>query len=154
MPQRPSYPVLASAAASVAILGAAFAQSRVQRVTNAVPDVARPLPLSAVRLTGGPLKQAQDLDAKYLLELEPDRMLAFYRRRAGLEPKAQPYGGWDGDDRNLTGHVAGHHLSAISLMWQATGDARFKQRADYIVGELKQVQDAHGDGYLSALKGG
>src|SRR5262245_2884200 len=45
---------------------------------NTVPDVARPLPLTAVRLTGGPLKRAQELDAKYLLDLEPDRMLAFY----------------------------------------------------------------------------
>jgi uncharacterized protein len=154
MPVRFSYPVLAGVVVSVAILGAAFAQPRVQRVTNVVPDVARPLPLSAVRLTGGPLGQAQDLDAKYLLELEPDRMLAFYRQRAGLEPKAPPYGGWDGDDRNLTGHIAGHHLSAISLMWQATGDARFKERVDYMVNELKVVQDRNGDGYLSALARG
>ena len=27
----------------------------------------------------------------------------------------------------------GHYLSAVSLMWAATGDARFKERADYIV---------------------
>jgi DUF1680 family protein len=115
---------------------------------------ARPLPLSAVRLTGGPLKHAQELDARYLLALEPDRMLACYRERAGLRPKAEPYGGWDGGGRNLTGHIGGHYLSAVSLMWSATGDARFKDRADYIVGELKVVQDAHGDGYLCALEGG
>jgi uncharacterized protein len=119
----------------------------------AVPDTARPLPLSAVRLTGGPLKLAQDLDARYLLSLEPDRMLAFYRRRAGLEARAEPYTGWDGDGRNLTGHIAGHHLSGSSLMWAATGDARFKERADYIVSELKVVQDAHGDGFAGALAG-
>ncbi|MBO0860524.1 MAG: glycoside hydrolase family 127 protein, partial [Chloracidobacterium sp.] len=80
-------------------------------ITPAVPDVARPLPLAAVRLTGGPLKHAQDLDAEYLLKLEPDRMMAYYRKRAGLEPKAEGYGGWDGDGRNLTGHIAGHYLS-------------------------------------------
>jgi uncharacterized protein len=125
-----------------------------ERITPAVADIARPLPLSAVRLTGGPLKRAQELDAKYLLDLEPDRMLAFYRQRAGLLPKAQPYGGWDGDGRNLTGHIAGHYLSAVSLMWAATGDVRFKERADYIVKDLKEVQDKHGDGYLSALAGG
>ena len=51
-------------------------------------------------------------------------MLAFYRQRAGLEPKAEPYGGWDGDGRNLTGHIAGHYLSAVSLMYAATGDDR------------------------------
>src|SRR5688500_7763834 len=116
-----------------------------QQIKNAVPDVARPLPLSAVRLTGGPLKRAQDLTADYLLKLEPDRMLAYYRKRAGLEPKAEGYGGWDGDGRNLTGHIAGHYLSAVSLMYAATGDARFKERADYIVRQLKEVQDKQGD---------
>jgi uncharacterized protein len=115
---------------------------------------ARPLPLSSVRLTGGPLLHAQRLDAAYLLSLEPDRMLAYYRERAGLRTRAEPYGGWDGGGRNLTGHIAGHYLSAVSLMWAATGDARFKQRADYLVDQLKAVQDAHGDGYLCALEGG
>src|SRR5436309_8497583 len=130
------------------------AEARAPRARASDVVKARPLPLSAVRLQAGPLKDAQELDARYLLAVEPDRILAYYRDRAGLPPKAEPYGGWDGDGRNLTGHIAGHHLSAVSLMWAATGDARFKQRADYIVGELKQVQDAHGDGYLSALKGG
>lgn len=125
-----------------------------QPVRRAIPDAARPIPLSAVRLTGGPLKHAQDLDREYLLKLEPDRMLSYYRQRAGLKPKAQGYGGWDGDGRNLTGHILGHYLSAASLMWAATGDARFKERVDYIVTELKQVQDANGDGYLGALAGG
>ena len=116
--------------------------------------VARPVPLHRVRLTGGPLQRAQQADVKYLLELEPDRMLAFYRMRAGLAAKATPYGGWDGPGRNLTGHVAGHYLSAVSLMYAATGDARFKNRAAYLVHELATVQAKHGDGYLSALDGG
>ncbi len=112
---------------------------------------ARPLPLENVRLTGGPLKHAQDLELEYLLSLEPDRMLAFLRRSAKLEPKAQGYGGWDGDGRQLTGHIAGHYLSAVSLAWASTGDARFKERAGYIVNELKLIQDAQGDGYIGAL---
>ena len=124
-----------------------------QGMRPALPDRATPLPLTAVRLTGGPLKAAQDLDAKYLLELEPDRMLAYFRVRAGLPKKAEPYGGWDGGGRNLTGHIAGHYLSAVSLMWAATGDARLKGRADYMVSELKVVQDANGDGFLMAVEG-
>ncbi|WLT30954.1 glycoside hydrolase family 127 protein [Geothrix sp. PMB-07] len=119
-----------------------------------IADVARPLPLQSVRLTGGPLKHAQDLDAVYLLSLEPDRMLANFRKRAGLPPKAEPYGGWDGDGKNLSGHILGHYLSAISLMGSATGDARFKARVDYILSELKVVQDKQGDGYLGALEQG
>ena len=104
-------PALALACSAVAV------GARAEPITPVIPDVARPLPLSAVRLTGGPLKNAQDLDAKYLLALEPDRMLAGYRLRAGLEPKAKGYGGWDSvDGKQLTGHIGGHYLSAVSLM--------------------------------------
>ena len=114
---------------------------------------ARPLALSKVRVLDGPLKNAQDLTAKYLLSLDPDRMMAYYRLRAGLSKKAEPYDGWDGGGRNLTGHIAGHHLSGVSLMYRATGDVRFKERADYLVTEMKVVQDRNGDGYLGALEG-
>ena len=124
-----------------------------QAIKRAVGDAARPLPLAAVRLTGGPLKKAQDLDAAYLLSLDADRMLAFYRKRAGLPQKAEGYTGWDADGRQLTGHIAGHHLSAVSLMYAATGDARFKSRADYIVSEIKLCQDANADGFAGALPG-
>jgi DUF1680 family protein len=113
---------------------------------------AKPVPLSQVRLTGGPLKQVQDVTRKYLLSLDPDRMMAYYRVRAGLAQKAQPLAGWDGGGRNLTGHIAGHHLSAVSLMYVATGDPAFKQRADYLVAQMKEVQDKNGDGYLGALE--
>lgn len=126
--------------------------AQAEAVQPAITDKARPLPLTDVRVTGGPLKRAQELNAEYLLKLEPDRMLAYYRKLAGLEPKAEGYGGWDGGGRQLTGHVAGHYLSGISLMWAATGDERFKQRADYIVDELKEVQDAHGNGFVGALE--
>ncbi|HTA31045.1 MAG TPA: beta-L-arabinofuranosidase domain-containing protein, partial [Candidatus Cybelea sp.] len=113
---------------------------------------AQPLPLASVRLTGGPLQHAQALDAKYLLELQPDRMLYYLRLRVGLTNKTDGgYGGWDGAGRQLTGHIAGHYLSAVSYMYAATGDQKFKGRADYIVGELKEIQDKQGDGYLGAL---
>jgi uncharacterized protein len=116
----------------------------------AVPLKARPLPLEDVRLTGGPLKTAQDRNGDYLLSLSPDRMMAFLRQAAGLDPKAEGYGGWDGPSRQLTGHVAGHYLSGVSLMFAATGDLRFKERADTLVAELKAVQNVHGDGYIGA----
>jgi len=40
------------------------------------------------------------------------------------------------------------------MMYAATGDIRFKERADYIVTEMKEVQDKQGDGYLGALANG
>src|SRR5690349_19172791 len=95
-----------TAAAGVALgsavpLGTLDATTRTVAATERV--VAMPVHLSKIRLTGGPLQRAQIAAAKYLLELEPDRMMAFYRVRAGLEPKAKPYAGWDGPGRNLTG---------------------------------------------------
>lgn len=121
-------------------------------ITNVIPDAATPLPLQAVRLTGGPLKHAQDLDAKYLLALQPERMVVGYRQRAGLEVRTNGYGGWDSvTGKQLTGHIGGHYLSAVSLMYAATGDSRFKARADEMVAQLKQVQDKRGNGYLGAL---
>jgi DUF1680 family protein len=146
--------IAASVVTSVAAMQQKSRPAALRPVTPKVAEAARPLPLDAVRLTGGPLKRAQELDAEYLLKLEPDRMLSFYRTRAGLTKKAEPYGGWDGAGRQLTGHIAGHYLSAVSYMWAATGDPRFKQRADYIVDELKTVQDAHKNGYLGAIMGG
>src|ERR1700749_5059138 len=140
--------VLCSVLQTLSLAHAATAPAPVHKVQlKAVP-----LPLSSVRLTGGPLKQAQDLDAQYLLDLQPERMLAFLRQRAGLDPKAQGYGGWDGPGRQLTGHIAGHYLSAVSLMYTTTGDARFKQRADDMVKQLGAIQAAQKDGYIGALR--
>jgi len=147
--------VLILLATVLVVQGIGFAQTQnAARASESKILKAYPLPLSSVRLTGGPLKISQDVDAKYLLELEPDRMLAFLRQRAGLKPKAEGYGGWDGAGRQLTGHIAGHYLSGVSLMWAATGDVRFKERVDYIVRELKEIQDAQGDGYIGALMDG
>ncbi len=123
-------------------------------ITNAIPFAASPLPLSAVRLTGGPLKKAQELGAQNLLKLDMDRVMYRFRERAGLKPKADDsYGGWEGAGRQLTGAIAGHYLSGLSYMYSATGDAQFKDRANYLVNEYKEVQDARGDGYLGALMG-
>jgi DUF1680 family protein len=150
-PFRPAAGVLAAAVLAVARIAAGQAALPAGPVAPAVPFAASPLPLGDVRLTGGPLKRAQDLDADYLLKLEPDRILARFRERAGLPAKAQGYGGWEGPGRNLNGHFAGHYLSGLALMYTATGDARFKDRADAFVAELKEIQDKQGDGYLGAL---
>ena len=55
--------------------------------------------------------------------------LAALRTAAGLDAKAPQLGGWDKDKgRSLTGHIAGHLLSALSLMYAATGDARIERK--------------------------
>ncbi|MBI1875067.1 MAG: glycoside hydrolase family 127 protein [Acidobacteria bacterium] len=130
--------IIVAAAALIAVAGAV--PQRAERITNAVADLARPLPLTAVRLTGGPLEHAQDLDAKYLLELDPDRMLAYYRQRAGLNPKAQPYGSRDGDGRNLTGHIAGHHYRHTRNGAALDIEIKFATWAEGILSGLSDAQ--------------
>ena len=52
------------------------------------------------------------------------------------------------------GHSLGHYLSACSMMYQTTGDKRFLERLNYIVVELKFLQDADGEGYTGAFPNG
>ena len=108
-------------------------------------------PLGQVRLLEGPFKDAMDRNAAWLLSLDPDRLLAGFHESAGLEPKAPRYGGWEG--QGVAGHCLGHHLSACAAM-SALGDARFTERANYIVHELALCQDAGGDGYVGAIPDG
>lgn len=110
-----------------------------------------PLPMTDVVLTGGPLKHAQDITSDYLLSLDVDRLVAPYRVRAGLGSSVEGYGGWESvNGKQLTGHIAGHYLSACSIMYAKTGDKRFLDRVNHLVRELQLVQDARGDGYLGA----
>lgn len=113
--------------------------------------------LDRVRLGEGPFLKAQQLDADYLLKLEPDRMLANFRKNAGLEPKAPVYGGWESVEPwiwiRCHGHTLGHYLGAASCMYQSTGDERFAQRVDYCVAELAECQAKTG-GWLTAFPDG
>ena len=53
-------------------------------------------PLYDVTLLNGPFKHARDLNIQTLLKYDVDRLLAPYRKEAGLEPKAQSYPNWAG----------------------------------------------------------
>ncbi|MHB9055019.1 MAG: beta-L-arabinofuranosidase domain-containing protein [Paludibacteraceae bacterium] len=108
--------------------------------------------LQDVRLLDGPFKHAEDMDLKYLLDLNPDRLLAPYLREAGLTPKAENYPNWE--NTGLDGHIAGHYVSALSSMYASTGNAEIKNRLDYMISELKKCQDANGDGYIGGVPGG
>ncbi|WUR11368.1 glycoside hydrolase family 127 protein [[Empedobacter] haloabium] len=107
-------------------------------------------PLRDVRLTDGPFLQAQQTDLRYLLALDAERLLAPFRREAGLALVKPSYGNWESS--GLDGHMGGHYLSALALMAASTGDARVRERLDYFVAELKKCQAA--DGYLGGIPGG
>ncbi|MBO9672458.1 MAG: glycoside hydrolase family 127 protein [Sphingobacteriaceae bacterium] len=112
----------------------------------------QPFSLKEVRLLDGPFKRALETDKKYMLSLDPDRLLAPYLREAGLKPKAASYGNWE--NSGLDGHVGGHYLSALALMYASTGDAKVKERMEYMIAELDKCQFQNGDGYLGGVPGG
>src|SRR6185369_12925921 len=161
---------MAGAGALAATLGAAFKglhasagacadpfESAVpeRRGTQALSRRAAAFNLADVRLLEGPFRRAQEQDARYLLRLEPDHLLHNFRVNAGLKPKAPVYGGWESQEPWVSirchGHTLGHYLGAVAMHHAATGDARFKERADYIVAELRACQQARGDGLVCAF---
>ena len=91
----------------------------------------RPLPLSAVRLKPSFYADAVAANRRYLLFLEPDRLLHNFHKSAGLPPKGELYGGWEA--RGIAGHTLGHYLSACALMHAQTGDAEMVERLRYTV---------------------
>src|SRR6185295_2707795 len=86
---------------------------------------------------------------------EADRMLHNFRVNAGLEPKAEIYGGWESvrtwADIRCHGHTLGHYLTAASLMYASTGHEEMKKRVEYILSELKLCQDAGKTGLINAF---
>ncbi len=111
-------------------------------------------PIADVTLLDGPFKQARDLNIEVLLKYDVDRLLAPYRKEAGLPEKAPSYPNWDG----LDGHIAGHYLTAMAMNYAATGNLECKNRMEYMISELKKCQEANainnpewGVGYLGGF---
>ena len=126
-------------------------------VSGVLPAAAQHAPyesfhLSDVRLLDGPFKDAQDRNLEYLLALDPDRFLAPYLREAGLEPRAESYGNWE--DSGLDGHIGGHYVSALAMMYASTDNAEIHRRLTYMIDEFERVQQAHGDGYIGGVPDG
>jgi DUF1680 family protein len=108
-------------------------------------------PLKDVTLLEGPFLQARQTGLNYIMALDPDRLLAPFLREAGLEPKAENYPNWE--NTGLDGHIGGHYLSALAMMWASTGDAAVKERLDYMLGELRRAQEASGNGFVGGTPG-
>ncbi|TDD99889.1 glycosyl hydrolase [Flavobacterium cellulosilyticum] len=112
----------------------------------------QPFKLQEVKLTDGVFKNAQDVDQKYILELNPDKLLAPYLIDAGIPLKATRYGNWESS--GLDGHIAGHYLSALAMLYASTGNTELKTRLDYMVNELALCQAKNGNGYVGGIPDG
>ena len=110
-------------------------------------------PLGDVTLLDGPLKKARETNIRTLLQYDCDRLLAPYRKEAGLQPKAKAYPNWDG----LDGHVGGHYLTAMAIN-AATGSEACRRRMEYMISELEVCAAANaknhpewGRGYVGGM---
>jgi DUF1680 family protein len=133
----------------------AFTQSYVpekqqpkMKVKPVVPVKAYSFNLQDVQLLDGPFKTAMEADVRYLLLIEPDRLLADFREHAGLKAKGARYGGWE--NSGLAGHTLGHYLSACAMHYSASHDKRFLDKVNYIVAELAECQPKR-NGYVGAI---
>jgi DUF1680 family protein len=120
--------------------------------------------LNKVTLLDSPMKTAQDLNFKTLLSYDVDRLLTPFVRQAGLTTgtyadwtsKHPNFSNWGGNGFDLSGHVGGHYLSALALAYAACHDTdtrqQLKNRLDYMIGVLKDCQDAF-DNDTTGLKG-
>ena len=119
--------------------------------------------LEQVTLLDGPMKTAMDKNIDVLMQYDVDRLLTPFVRQSGLSSttdatspyyqwltKHPNFKNWGGDAGfDLSGHVGGHYLSALALAYAASHDeaqrTQLKQRLDYMVGVMKDCQDAYDD---------
>lgn len=146
-----------------ATLAALPAHSAARDLGQPVPPVRRTVPVDAARaflanqvrlLPGSPFYLRQELHSKGVLaSYDPDKLLYPYRALAKLAQKEGIESGYDGWDAGfLRGHMTGHYLSAAARMATATGSILFRDRVDYLVGELAKCQASLNlDGYLAAF---
>ena len=135
----------------VAAAGMAGLRVRLPHPDPAPAVLARPFGLNRVRLLPGPFLDALQVNRRFLLNQDENRLLHMFRLTAGLPSTAEPVGGWEAPVNELRGHYLGHYLSALAKMSQSLGDAELKARSDRIVAELAACQQKIGNGYLSAF---
>lgn len=114
--------------------------------------------LREVRLLDSPFLDLQQKGKTYLLWLNPDSLLHFYRIESGLLPKSAPYAGWESQDvwgaGPLRGGFLGFYLSSVAMMYQSTGDKELLKRLKYVLKELELCQKTGKDGFLLGIKNG
>ena len=105
--------------------------------------------LKDVKLHKSMFEEAMHTDLDYIMEMDPDRLLAPFLREAGLEPKAESYPNWE--NTGLDGHIGGHYLTALAQMYASAGSEEALERLNYMIAELKKAQDANGNGYVGGI---
>jgi DUF1680 family protein len=103
----------------------------------------QPFRLDQVRLGSGLLQEKRDRVKQFLRSYDERRYLVLFNNQAGRpnpDGIAVP-GGWE-DGGLLSGHWAGHFMTALSQAYADQNETVYKDKLDWIVNELGACQDA------------
>ncbi len=114
---------------------------------------------SEVSLLPSRFRENMQRDSTWMMSIPTDRLLHSFRTSAGVFAgreggymTVKKLGGWESLDCDLRGHITGHLLSALAVLYAQTGSAAVKAKADSLVAGLAEVQRTYGrQGYLSAF---
>jgi DUF1680 family protein len=104
-----------------------------------------------VKLSPSWIRQKENLNTKYLHQLDPERLLHNFRVNAGIPSPAVPLEGWESPDCGLRGHFTGHYLSACATVIKNDDDTLLAKRISYMIDALAECQQKMGGRYLSAF---
>lgn len=116
-----------------------------------VPQKAFGFKVAEVKLLDSPFKESQDAEAKYLLSLNLDRLLAPFQNESGIKTEASPYPGWE--TNFLPGVALSFYLSGTSRLYALTGEGIYLKNIRYILDHLRKCQLNNG-GYLLGSRDG
>lgn len=116
-------------------------------------------PLSSVRLLPSRFQDNFKRDSAWMMSISVPSLLHSFQTTAGAYAgkeggymTVKKLGGWESMDCDLRGHITGHLLSALAVLYAQTNSDAVKAKADSIVNGLNEVQHAYGNtGYLSAF---
>lgn len=106
--------------------------------------------LNSLEMTDAYLDNALEKEIDYLLSLDNERLLYYFRKNVGRDTKGvEPYGGWE--NHLISGHTLGHHLTALAQAYANDGTSaqdksKLYDKLTYLIDELVLCQ--RDDGYL------
>ena len=112
-------------------------------------ESAHPSSVCRLELEDPFFKNAFEKTKAYLKKLEVDRLVAGFRRTAGITTAAKTYGGWE--TSLIAGHTLGHYLKALAQAYHCSGDVELLDLSNATIAALSESQ--LDDGFLFATTG-
>lgn len=146
--------------------GGAFAQSHYpgqhqdkMKIRETAHMKAYAFDMADVKLLDSRFKENMERESAWILSIPVNSLLQSFRTNAGLPSgleggydTVKKLAGWESLDCDLRGHITGHILSGLAMLYGSTENEAYKVKADSIVKGLAEVQKAlNQNGYLSAF---